>query len=230
MFATEHMFPHNADGTPQESLYFGSHPRSPTVPRARGCGASGPASGPSASAAGGRHRRRLCSRRAVRRGGRVGGRLGLGRRVVIVIAVPAAAATPGLETVGDHTEQGRAGARQGLMQAFGDIATITPDTTHDHHTVNLLEQRERVGAGGLGGYLPLGELGGRGATEPPRFSRLKIVCGNLGTEPGGGTLLGLAGLASSDAITAPAASRVAPRPRTSATCRSWSASAVTHNS
>jgi hypothetical protein len=48
-------------------------------------------------------------------------------------------------------------------------------------------------AGGVGGYLPLEEPGGRGPAEPPRSSRLKIVCGNLGTEPGGGTLLGLAG-------------------------------------
>lgn len=31
------------------------------------------------------------------------------------------------------------------------------------------------------------------APEPPFFSRLKIVCGSLGTEPGGGTLIGLEG-------------------------------------
>ena len=41
----EHIFPHAADGTQQEGQYFGSHPRNPLVPRARGCGASGPASG-----------------------------------------------------------------------------------------------------------------------------------------------------------------------------------------
>ena len=41
--------------------------------------------------------------------------------------------------------------------------------------------------------LTAGRAGRRGATEPPRFSRLKIVCGSLGTDPGGGTLVGLAG-------------------------------------
>jgi hypothetical protein len=42
-------------------------------------------------------------------------------------------------------------------------------------------------------YLPLDGRGARGGTAPPRCSRLKIVCGNLGTEPGGGTLVGFAG-------------------------------------
>lgn len=42
-------------------------------------------------------------------------------------------------------------------------------------------------------YLPLDERGEWGAAEPPRFSRLKIVCGSLGTDPGCGTLVGLAG-------------------------------------
>ena len=47
------------------------------------------------------------------------------------------------------------------MQALGDIATIAPDTTDDHDTVDLLEQRESVRDSGRGSYLlPLGEPGG----------------------------------------------------------------------
>jgi hypothetical protein len=42
-------------------------------------------------------------------------------------------------------------------------------------------------------YLLLGLWGARGGAAPPRCSRLKIVCGSLGTEPGGGTLVGFAG-------------------------------------
>jgi hypothetical protein len=94
-----------------------------------------------------------------------------------------------------QTVQGSTSARQGLVQAFGDIATITPHTTHDHHTVDVTRASRCAHARACcGGYnLPFGEPGERGDTEPPRFSRLKIVCGNLGTEPGGGMLLGLAG-------------------------------------
>jgi len=103
MFTIEHTFPEHADGTLQDGSYFGAHPRSPPDSQAQGCGASGPASEPSDSAASRRHGRRVGGRGPVRRSRRVGGRLGLGGRVVIAVAIPIAAATTGLETVGDHT-------------------------------------------------------------------------------------------------------------------------------
>jgi len=84
-------------------------------------GASGPASEPYDSAAGRRQRWRLGSRGAVPRSGRVWGRLGLGGGVVV--PVPIAAATTGLETVGDHTKQRSTDTREDLVQTFGGIAT-----------------------------------------------------------------------------------------------------------
>ena len=144
----EHTFASNADGTLQEDQYFGSHPRSPLAPRAEWRGASGPASERFGSAAGGRDRGRLGSRRSVRRRRRVGGRLRLGRRVVIAIPIPIAPATTRLEAVGDHTKQGSTGARQGLVQTFGDIATIAPEATDDHEP----SARVSVAAGAVWGY------------------------------------------------------------------------------
>ena len=70
------------------------------------------------------------------------GRLGLGRSVVIAVAIATTAS--GLEAVGDHPQQGRARTGERLVQALRDIAAVAPHTPHDDHTINLLEQREGI--------------------------------------------------------------------------------------
>jgi hypothetical protein len=56
------------------------------------------------------------------------------------------------------------------------------------------EARRREGLVGVRGReLPLSRAANSAGIDPPFFFRLKIVCGNLGTESGVGTLPGLDG-------------------------------------
>jgi hypothetical protein len=40
---------------------------------------------------------------------------------------------------------GRARARERVVQTLGDVTPVAPHTPHDHNTIDLLEQRKRIG-------------------------------------------------------------------------------------
>jgi hypothetical protein len=104
----------------------------------------------------------------------------------------------------DNPRRGRVVEQHFLNLDLG-LSLVGAGAAFDLALEQLLEQPDLdVGVLGLGRqrveelaraprYFPLDGRGGRGATEPPRFSKLKIVCGSLGTDPGGSTLVGLAG-------------------------------------